>query len=727
MAKVARSLSFVALVFASCEVLAFGPWLELTPLGGVEIGGEGALGRAALDAKLDGLAAAYADRPYIVWRTKALVSVFDHVRLAVNTNDLFVHWHPDSRIFERWKGRRLSAFAKSDPSHRHAGTWMAEGGGFNSRLDTSHTCPDWQSVLALGPRGLAERARKRRRAAQTEDERLFLDCVAEVYEALARECWRWAAFAEGKGMHEVAAVLRANAEHEPRTFREALQWALVYDRAQEVEGEDVRSQGLFDRLFIDFYRRDLAAGRETRDSAKRLIADWYTRLWSQQHPNNKNIAFGGYDARGEPVWNELTELGFEVFRELGRINPKLTYRFGRKTPREQVEKVTRCLVEGKTSIVFACEETLYETFRRRGKEPEDFPGYVLVGCYEPGIGGREIVASMAADVNLAKPLETVLSRPDDDLPRDGAAFGRAYLAELAKLLDKAMDAARDVESRWYDLHPAPLFSGTFRDCIESARDYSQGGCRYNSSGIVLVGIGTVADSLAAVSYLVDETKTVTMPELAAAVRGNWKGREELQRRARRAAPKWGNNDERADRFAKRVFAAATARVNGTENGHGGFYQAGLWSIYLDMDFGAKTVATPDGRSLGETLSRNNVATAGCGTEGPLALMLSNLKLDQAEAPNGHIMDLLLPASLKRSPNGAAQVADVIRTYFAQGGQCLHLNCFDAAMLRDALAHPEKYSDLQVRVCGWNVRWNDLSKAEQLHFIKTAEAQEERNQ
>ena len=44
-------------------------------------------------------------------------------------------------------------------------------------------------------------------------------------------------------------------------------------------------------------------------------------------------------------------------------------------------------------------------------------------------------------------------------------------------------------------------------------------------------------------------------------------------------------------------------------------------------------------------------------------------------------------------------------------------------LRDATAHPEKYPDLQVRVCGWNVRWNDLSPQEKKHFIATVEAQE----
>ena len=722
----------VALVVMASVVFAYGPWLERTPLGGVEIDDTG-LSRAALEQRLDEIERETADRPMIVTRAKSLAMLFDHVRLAVNTNDLFVHWHPESSLLPLRKIQREKNFWARSPEFREIVPLMGRVGAFRSRLDTSHTCPDWESIVELGPTGLAERARRRKETARTDDERLFLDCVIEVYEALSRECLRWAAFAERKGMKEVAAVLRENAAHEPRTFREALQWSLVYDRAQEAEGEDVRSQGMFDRLFLKYYKADLAAGRETRESAKRLLADFYTRFYSQQHPNNKNITFGGYGPDGTPVWNELTELGFETFRDLGRINPKLTYRFGAKTPRGQLEKVTRCIAEGKNSIVFACEETMADMFTRRGKSAEDVCNYVLVGCYEPGIAGREVVASMSADINLAKPLEAVFNSgktfdgfrigPDCELPMDGDAFEREYLRQLDAMLVTALESTRTIEQSWYDINPAPLHSGAFRDCIASAKDYSRGGCRYNSSGVDCTGLGTVADALATVRHLVDETKITTMAELRKALLADWKDCEELRLRASRQAPKWGNNNDRADAAAKRVYDALVQRINTTRNGHGGFFQAGLWSIDLDVSFGKRTAATPDGRHRGEGLSRNNVATAGCGKEGPLALMHSNLKLDLAESPDGHIMDIILPLSVTRKPTAAQDIATVLATYFKNGGQCLHLNCFDSALLREATAHPEKYPDLQVRVCGWNVRWADLSPQEKRHFIATAEAQE----
>ena len=167
----------------------------------------------------------------------------------------------------------------------------------------------------------------------------------------------------------------------------------------------------------------------------------------------------------------------------------------------------------------------------------------------------------------------------------------------------------------------------------------------------------------------------------------------------------------------------TSQINREPNGHGGVCQAGVWSIYLDLTYGRQTGATADGRKAGETLNRNNSATAGCGREGPTALMNSNLKLDLAEAPDGHILDVILPVSKMKHADAAKNIAAMLAAYFERGGQCIHVNTFDAATLRDAMAHPEKYPDLQVRVCGWNVLWNNLSKEEQHHFLKTCEAQE----
>ena len=715
---------------------SWGKWDWKRPSRAAEEVDSSGLGYEALNLLMDRIEAENAGKPFVVTRTKWLCALFEKARLAVKADDVFVDWIPDCWILTERRLKRVLAFERSRPEFA-GGNDIHTGqthGAYHACLDASHVCPDWESILSLGPSGLAARARGRRETAKTDDERLFLDCVIEVYESMSALCVRWAALAEDQGAGDCAATLREIAVHPPRTLREALQLQLVYDRCQEAEGECVRSQGLFDRLYMRFYRDDLAAGRETRASAKELIRQLFLKYWLQAHPNGKNIGFGGYGRDGVPVWNELTEIAFELHYELNHINPKLTFRYGSRTPHEQLLKVTRCLASGRTAVVFLNDDVAQEMFVRRGKDPADAADAVLIGCYEPGIQGREVIASMAAWINLAKPLEAVFNSgrafdghrlgPDCELPGDYTAFEREYLRQLDAVASTACRMERVYAERWYELNPSPLMSGAFRDAVEKARDAYCGSMKYNQSGVMCGGLATAADSLAAVRYLVDEARIVTMSELRDVLMSDWKGHDELRYRAQRQAPKWGNNDERVDAIAKRVHLALAKRINGEPNGHGGTFQAGFWSIDNDLLLGRLTAATPDGRKAGAPISRNNVATAGCGTGGPTALVLSNAKLDQAESPDGHIVDIVLPAVPNDGEGELAErIAAFLETFAQLRGQCIHLNVFNSQMLRDAQRHPEKYEELQVRVCGWNVRWNDLSRPEQEHFIATVEAQE----
>ena len=82
---------------------------------------------------------------------------------------------------------------------------------------------------------------------------------------------------------------------------------------------------------------------------------------------------------------------------------------------------------------------------------------------------------------------------------------------------------------------------------------------------------------------------------------------------------------------------------------------------------------------------------------------------------------MLHPSAVQGQKGLEVMKALVRQYHANGGCVVHFNVFSAEELRDAQAHPEKYENLQVRVCGWNVRWNDLDKIEQDKYIARAEA------
>ena len=81
--------------------------------------------------------------------------------------------------------------------------------------------------------------------------------------------------------------------------------------------------------------------------------------------------------------------------------------------------------------------------------------------------------------------------------------------------------------------------------------------------------------------------------------------------------------------------------------------------------------------------------------------------------------MLLPSSVA-GDKGLCAMRRVVEMFFRNGGCAIHFNVVDVGELRDAQAHPGKYENLQVRVCGWNVRWNDLPRREQEAYIRRAE-------
>ncbi|OGV62687.1 MAG: hypothetical protein A3K19_30975 [Lentisphaerae bacterium RIFOXYB12_FULL_65_16] len=105
---------------------------------------------------------------------------------------------------------------------------------------------------------------------------------------------------------------------------------------------------------------------------------------------------------------------------------------------------------------------------------------------------------------------------------------------------------------------------------------------------------------------------------------------------------------------------------------------------------------------------------------PLERQYLDVEFDLAQFPNGTVLDIMLHPSVVRGAEGIQTIGAIIRSHFAQGGMSLQFNIFDAAVLRDAKRHPDKYANLQVRVCGWNVRFADLASAEQDIFIAKAE-------
>ena len=299
-------------------------------------------------------------------------------------------------------------------------------------------------------------------------------------------------------------------------------------------------------------------------------------------------------------------------------------------------------------------------------------------------------------------------------------FVDAVKRQIAYMTDRLTGYIVQIEKHYGEINPDPLLSCQYDESIAKGVDVYEGGAKYNSSSFYFYCIASLTDSMAAVKELVFEKQLLSFDELCTALRNNWKGYERIQAAARALPEKYGNNNETADRISAEMADYAASLVNNRPNGRGGVFKAALFSIDSFVYYGRKTMATPDGRSAGEPLSKNLCASVGMDRRGITALINSVTKLDLSKFPTGSVLDIVVHPSAVAGEDGLEAFLGLLKTYFRLGGFAMHGNVFNSETLRDAQKHPEKYRNLQVRVCGWNVFFVNLSKTEQDVFIKQAE-------
>ena len=244
--------------------------------------------------------------------------------------------------------------------------------------------------------------------------------------------------------------------------------------------------------------------------------------------------------------------------------------------------------------------------------------------------------------------------------------------------------------------------------------------RGNDTAVTSAGFGTAVDALLAVKEIVYEKHEMSLAELGGVMAANWEGHEPLRLRMLRSKRKWGNNDHEANALGAELIDCFASQLNGKPNSRGGVFLASGHSARQFLDLGTKTGATPDGRMAGEEMSKNVSPTMGADTEGATALVATLASSDVTKLPADYPLDMMLHPSVCHGDKGLKAMRALVEVFHGNGGSVIQFTVFSAEELRDAQEHPERYENLQVRVCGWNVRWNDMCKAEQDAYIRRAE-------
>jgi formate C-acetyltransferase len=267
--------------------------------------------------------------------------------------------------------------------------------------------------------------------------------------------------------------------------------------------------------------------------------------------------------------------------------------------------------------------------------------------------------------------------------------------------------------------PVPFLSLLIDDCIAAGKDYHNGGARYNTTYIQGVGLGTMADALAAIKYHVFDERTLTMAELLDVLQSDFQGHERTRLRLLNRTPKYGNDDDYADGLMQAVFKVFFDATDGRSNTKGGTYHINLLPTTCHVYFGSVIGATPDGRHAGMPLSEGISPVQGADRQGPTAVLKSAAKMDHA-CTGGTLLNQKFTPQLLQDEAGIDSLVHLVRTYFKLDGHHIQFNVADAATLRAAQRNPEKYRDLIVRVAGYSDYFCDLGKSLQDEIIARTE-------
>lgn len=600
---------------------------------------------------------------------------------------------------------------------------------FTGDVDFGHTCPDWKMVFTLGVPGLLARVRDYKKKDPANEFYISSEKVLAAFLGLIE---RFRALAAKEGKEELEKCLLTLENGAPETLYEAMELYFLYYLVQHVvEGENLRSLGNPDGLLYPFYKHDLENGVLDEENAAILVDRFLYKWSSMKIAANIPFYLAGSDPEGHDKSNAMTWLILREYEKLGIYDPKIHIRVTDDTPEALLLEVLRLIRSGKNSFVFVSDKTIERALTSIGESLEDARDYVIIGCYEPASAGREVPCTCNGRINLPKVLEVTLNEGRSMLTgkslAKAVAFDKndfeslldAYLETLSETAKRTMKQISDYEGFYTALNPSPLLSSTYSSCLEKGLDTYVGGAKYNNSSICAFGLADTVDSLLAIREKVYEEKSLTLDEMTALLKSNWEGAERERLLARKNRNKYGNGLKDVEELVKKIMGKAAELINGAPNGRNGVFRLGAFSIDWRFDFGRRTAATPDGRCASEALAKNLCAVTGQDRAGVTALIESATAFDHALIPDGSVLDLSLHDSLFSGENGYQAVLSLIRTYFARHGMAIQINVLSEETLRRAKAEPEKYKNLQIRVCGWNARFIDLPEAEQDDFIERA--------
>lgn len=674
-------------------------------------------------------------------------------------------------IFPFWARRNFREFVRTHYDYPHCQRieerWVAYF--VWKSVGISHTIPDFKTLLTKGTSGIMDDiARQLNTEDLSKDQIISLKSMRltlEGLDAYARNLSKIAAHqaeseTDVKRQKELIRLsnICANVPMQPATtLDEAVNLLNISWVALNLENANTGfSLGRLDQLLQPYFISDMKKMKTREDQAKyiktaiELIGSLFLRFSDHLplSPDIGNYLFGGASSTqaltiggmtpdGKDAVNDMTYIMLKAAEMLGLRDVNVNARFHADVNSDTYLKrlcEVNIITAGTPSM--HNDKAVFKALKQHDYPVEDMRDWSATGCVEPTISGKHMGHTGSILFNMVAPLEMALNNGTHPLmnwdpgPKTGSIenndfqsfddFFNAYAEQTKYLTCQAIEFNNMLAEAHVAYRPTPLLSSLMTGSIEKATDVTRGGARYNTSGTSNIGLADIIDSIMAIKQLVFDEKAVTFTKLKSAIDTNFENDPALLSMIMNKVPKFGSGDPTVIDMANRITHMVHDIHHSQTNFRGGKYTTGFWSMSQHVAYGSLSGALPSGRLYGKAF------TPGL-TPHPAASksFLDNIRdvaqLDPECMDNNIAFNVKLNLSPKDTREKSVDImASYVKTYFDLGGMQLQFNVVTSQTLKDAMANPENYKHLMVRISGYNAYFTMLNKDIQVELIERAE-------
>ena len=610
-----------------------------------------------------------------------------------------------------------------------------------------HICPDTKTWLELGPKGLMTKAYEKLKNCD-ENQKEFYECTIIVLEGVCHFMMRYHDYIltmlesleddNKKSLQRVADICANLASRPAQSFHEAVQslWFLFVVLHMESNASSF-SPGRMDQYLYPYYQKDVEKGIISKQEALEILECLWLKFnqivyLRNQHsakyfagfPIGFNIAIGGIDENGCDIYNELSLLLLKAQYHLGLPQPNLSVRLNKNSSHELIQEAIKVVAKGSGMPQFFNDEAIVNSMiKDLGIEEKDARNYAIVGCVELTTHGNNLGWSDAAMFNLNKALELTMNHGKCLLTNEpiGLDLGsietyesfedleNAFQKQIDYFIEKMMKAEIVVEKAHQDCLPTAFLSTVIDSCLEKGVDVTRGGAKYNLSGIQMIQIANLADSLAAIKELVYDEKMITRHELLEALQADFKGYEIIQTMLLNKVPKYGNDVKWVDELGAKWAGYFRERMKDYTNYRGGLYHTGMYTVSAHVPMGENVGASPDGRNALTPLADGGMSPVyGRDMAGPTAVLKSVSRMKDSYTTNGGLLNMKFLPEFFKTETGMMKFENFLRAFVDLKIPHIQFNVVRREDLLDAKLHPEQHRSLTIRVAGYTAYFVELA-------------------